>query len=128
MDVEITRKPGYLHVSVSERGGTDDARELLQKVMAAIEGDHRRLLINVRRSQAIFDVGQYGLSDALMRAAGVPGLKVALVADTEELFASYEYIERLAARRNLAAKAFRSDAEAVEWLLNGAPPLPAGRR
>ena len=118
MDIEITARAGYLEVSVSERGGTEDARALLQKIIAAMQaGDHRRLLISVRRSHAIFKVEEYGLSDVLNRAAGVPGLKVALVADTPELFASYQYVELLAAQKQLAAKAFRAQANAVRWLL-----------
>jgi hypothetical protein len=80
MDVEITARKGYLEVSVSERGGTEDARVLLQKIIAAVEaGDHRRVLLSVRRSRAIFKVEEYGLS--------------------------------------VATKAFRSEADAVRWLL-----------
>ncbi len=117
MDVKISPRSGYLEVSVSERGGTDDARDLMQKIIAAVQAEHRRLLVSARRSHAIFKVEAYGLSDALMRAAGVPGLKVALVADTPELFASYQYVELLAAQKRLLAKAFRSEAEAVSWLV-----------
>lgn len=121
MDVEITARPGYLQVSVSERGGAADALELLEKIRAAMRaGNHRNLLISVHRSDAIFKVERYGLSEVLTRAAGWPGLKVALVADTPELFASYQYVELLAAQKKLLAKAFRSETEAVGWLL--APP------
>ena len=121
MDVDITLRSGYLHVSVSERGGTEDAKALLQKIIAAVQSsERRRLLISVRRSRAIFKVEDYGLSDALTLAAGVPGLKVALVADTPELLASYQYVELLAAQKRLATKAFRSESDALKWLL--APP------
>jgi hypothetical protein len=34
-------------------------------------------LISVRQSEAIFNVAEYGLLDALTRLAGVPGLRVA---------------------------------------------------
>lgn len=115
----MTARKGYLEISVSGRGGKEDARELLQKIIAAVQaGEHRRLLISVKRSPAIFKVEEYGLSDVLMRAAGVPGLKAALVADTPELFASYQYVELLAAQKQLAAKAFRSEKDAVRWLLS----------
>lgn len=114
----MTARKGYLEVSVSERGGKGDARELLQQIIAAVQaGEHRRLLISVKRSRAIFKVEEYGLSDVLARAAGVPGLRVALVADTPELFASYQYVELLAAQKQLATKAFRSEPDAVRWLL-----------
>ena len=118
MEVEIAARNGYLEVSVSERGGTGDARIVLQKIIAAVQtGGHQRLLISVKRSPAIFRVEEYGLSDALMRAAGVPGLKVALVADTGELLVSYQYVELLASQKGLETKAFRSETDALAWLL-----------
>ena len=121
MDVEITARAGYLAVSVSERAGADDSRELLQKLIGVVQaGEHRRVLISVRRSRALFKVEDYGLSDVLTRAAGLPGLRVALVADTSELYASYQYVELLAAQKGLAAKAFRSEADALRWLFAAA--------
>jgi hypothetical protein len=118
VEIELTPRTGYLHVSVANRGGLEDAKDVLQRLVAAVQvGEHRRLLISVRQSPAIFRVEGYGLSDALTRAAGVPGLRVALVADTAELFASYQYVELLAAQKGLAAKAFRGEAEATVWLL-----------
>ena len=120
MDVEISARPGYLSISISQRGGSEDARQVLQTLIDAVrEGEHRKLLVSVRRSQAIFRVEEYGLSDALAMAAGVPGLRVALVADTSELYGSYQYVELLAAQKGLAAKAFRAEADAVRWLLAG---------
>lgn len=122
MDVEITPRAGYLYVGVAERGSSEESRELLQKLLAIVkEGEHRRVLISVRRSRAIFKVEEYGLSDVLGRAAGLPGLRVAMVADTSELFASYQYVELLAAQKQLAAKAFRSEADALRWLLAASP-------
>jgi hypothetical protein len=118
VDIQITPRPGYLNVAVARRGGVDEARQALQKIIAAVQmGDHRRLLICVRESGAISRVEDYGLTDALTRAAGVPGLKVAMVADTMELFSSYQAIELLAAQKHLAAKAFRTEQEALIWLL-----------
>jgi hypothetical protein len=117
MDVEISARPGYLSVSVAERGSPDESRALLQKLLGIVhDGEHRRVLISVRRSHAIFKVEEYGLSEVLARAAGFPGLRVAMVADTSELFASYQYVELLAAQKGLTAKAFRSEADALRWL------------
>ena len=76
-----------------------------------------RALIVVRRANPIFKVEEYQLSDAILRAAGIPGSRIALVADTSELLASYEYVELLARQKNLDAKAFRSESEALRWLL-----------
>lgn len=52
------------------------------------------------------------------RAAGIPGSRIALVADTSELLASYEYVELLARQKKLDAKAFRSESDALRWLLS----------
>lgn len=117
MEVDIFARASYLEVRVSDRAGSNDARASLQKIMAAMEAaDDRRVLISVRTSPALANLEEYGLSDALTRAAGIPGLKVALLADSPEVFASYQHIERLASQKNLAAKAFRSEAVAIGWL------------
>jgi hypothetical protein len=118
VDVDIEKREGYLYVAVADRGGPSDAREVLQKVIAAAQANlERRLLISVRRSDAIFKVEEYGLSDAIMRFAGVPGLRIAMVGDSPELFASYQYVEVLAMQKGLAARAFRAEREAIRWLL-----------
>lgn len=50
---------------------------------------------------------------SLWKSRGVPGLKIALVADTDELFViSYRYVEGLAMERGPTARAFRSEEEA----------------
>ena len=118
MDIEISSRPGYLSITVAKRQGVQDARNALQRIIDAIEAsDKRRLLIAVQESEAIFNVADYGLLDGIARLAGIPGVKIALVADTDELHLSYRYVEALAAERNLLAKAFRCDAAALEWLL-----------
>lgn len=116
MQIELTPHPGYLRIDVRSRGGVEDAREALQRIVEAV-GEHRRVLVSVHQSEAMYRVEAYGLSDALIRLAGVPGLKIALVADTRELFLSYQYVETLAAQRHLAMKAFRNEQEALPWLL-----------
>ena len=118
MEIDITPRTGYLHISVAERKGVQVARGALQQIIDAIEAsDQRRLLVTVRESEAIFNVAEYGLFDALTRLAGVPGLHVALVADTDELLVSYRYVEALATEQKLAAKAFRCEETALRWLL-----------
>ena len=122
MDIEIRSRRGYLHVGVAKREGVADARDALQQIIEAIEaGGHNRVLITVRESQALFGVAEYGLLDGISRLAGIPGLKIALVADSDELLVSYRYIEALAAERSLIAKAFRSQRRACRWLLGCLP-------
>jgi hypothetical protein len=118
VDIDLSPRRGYLYISVANRQGVEDAKDALQRIIDAINsGYHRRLLIAVSQSEAIFNVADYGLLDAITRLAGVPGLKIALVADTDELLLSYRYVETLAGQRNLSAKAFRTEGEALGWLL-----------
>ena len=118
MDIEITPRAGYVSVGVANRQGIPDAKDALQRIIEAIErAPDRRILIAVRESEAIFNVADYGLLDAVTRLAGIPGLKIALIADTDQLLLSYRYVEAVAAQRLLAARAFRSEPEALGWLL-----------
>jgi hypothetical protein len=117
VDIEIMPRKGYLHIAVAERKGVGQAKDALQRILDAIgASDQRRLLVSVRQSEAIFNVAEYGLLDALTRLAGVPGLRVALVADSDELLVSYRYVEALASERRLTAKAFRDEEQALAWL------------
>lgn len=118
MDIEISPREGYLCIALSERKGTGEATDALQRIIDVITAsDHRRLLLSVRQSEAIFNVAEYGLFDALTRLAGVPGLRIALVADSDELLVSCRYVEALASERTLAAKAFRHEQQALAWLI-----------
>jgi len=117
MEIRVAPSDGYLRIVVQDREGAADARDALQQILALLqEASNRRVLILVRRSVALFKVDEYQLPDAILRAAGIPGVRIALVGDTPELFASYEYVELLARQKQLLAKAFRTEAEAVQWL------------
>ena len=118
MQIRIAAHSGYLSILIEDREGIDDAKEAVQQILHALEtADTPRALIVARRAQAIFKVEEYQLSDAILRAAGIPGVKIALVADTAELFASYEYVELLSRQKGLDTKAFRSESDALRWLL-----------
>ena len=118
MNIRMAAHSGYLSILVEDREGIADAREAMQRIMHALEtAETPRALIVVRRATPIFKVEEYQLSEAILRAAGIPGVKIALVADTAELLASYEYVELLARQKDLDAKAFRSESEALRWLL-----------
>ncbi len=117
VDIDITPRKGYLYITVVDRKGAADAKDALQRIIDAIAtSDQRRLLLSVRQSEAIFNAAEYGLLDALTRLAGVPGLRIALVAGSDELLVSYRYVEALASERRLAAKAFRHEEHALAWL------------
>ncbi len=117
MDIEISPRKGHLYIGVCDRKGIPEAKDALQRIIDAIAAsDQRRLLVCVRQSEVIFNVAEYGLLDALTRLAGVPGLRIALVADSDELLVSYRYVEALASERKLAARAFRQEEQALAWL------------
>jgi hypothetical protein len=118
VEIQLTRHRDYVHIAVTNQGGVDDARALMQRIVAEIEGGTQRLLVSVRRSHALFKVEQYGLSDALRRLAGITGIKIALVGYSPELIASYQYVELLASQKGVAAKAFASEKESLRWLLS----------
>ena len=46
-------------------------------------------------------------------------MRVALLADAEELRAAHEYIEVLARQQGANVRAFRDEAQALEWLRAG---------
>jgi len=116
VQIEIARSPDYVRIAVCDRGGVDDAREVARQIMSAVEQGEKRVMVSFRRSDPIFRVDDY-LIDPLIQLAGIPGLKIALVADTPELFAGFEYISLVAAQKGVAEKPFRSDRDAISWLL-----------
>ena len=74
-----------------------------------------RFLVWVRNSRPIFKVDKYHLSDSFRQLAG-RDLRVALLADSEELRASLQYIEVLATQQGAKVRAFRDEVRALSWL------------
>ena len=109
-------------VLVCELYGRQSGAET-QEFIAAVAAESRRagckrILVSVRASRPIFRVEQYGISEHLRRAAANPGYRIALIADSEDLRASHEYIELLARQQNVAVRSFRDELAALEWLLS----------
>ena len=78
-----------------------------------------RMLVWVRRSRPIFKVEQYRISEHFKQVAANQEVRVALLADTEELRAAHEYIEVLARQQGANVRAFRDEPTALEWLRAG---------
>jgi hypothetical protein len=70
-------------------------------------------LIRVVHSRPIFRADQYA---GLTRLAADPGIRIALVADSEELRASHHYVELLTRQQGANVRGFNDEASAVEWL------------
>lgn len=98
-----------------------DTVEETQEFIAAVADEARRansprIAIVVRRSRPIFRVEQYRISEQFRVLAANPAVRVALLADTDELRAAHGYIEVLAAQHGANVRAFRDEPAAIEWL------------
>lgn len=79
-----------------------------------------RFVVWVRNSRPIFKVEQVRVSDSFKQLA-VRNVRVALLADSEEVRASHQYIEVLATQQGAKVRAFRDEARALSWLRAAAP-------
>ncbi len=117
----LTREPEYLRAEMFDRRTAEETRLFLAAAAAELERDPcSAVLVWVRSSIPVFAVGRYGLEDYLDRLAGRSAFKIALLADSEEVRISHEYVEALARQRGVAVRAFRDEAAALQWL--GAAP------
>ena len=108
----------FLRAEMKGRETAEETGQFLKEVSGAmLEQDRDRVLVVVRESRAIFKVEDYGLSDYFKAMAAKPGRRIALVGDSSESYAAHGYIELLARQRSLPVRAFRDEAEALEWLL-----------
>jgi hypothetical protein len=103
--------------------GRESVAETQQFIRAAMEEAAKqrcpRMLVRVRRSRPIFKVEQYRLSEHFKQIAANPQVRVALLADSEELRAAHEYIEVLARQQGANVRAFRDEPSALDWLRAG---------
>jgi hypothetical protein len=108
----------------AELFGRQTVEETLKFVEAlAVEARKRsvtRFVVWVRNSRPIFKVEQVRVSDSFKQLA-VRNVRVALLADSEEVRASHQYIEVLAAQQGAKVRAFRDEARALSWLRSAAP-------
>jgi hypothetical protein len=103
----------------AELFGRQTVEETLQFIEAlaaeARKSSATRLLVWVRNSRPIFKVDQYRISDSFKQLAR-RNLRVALLADSEEVRASHQYIEVLARQQGAELRAFRDEPRALDWL------------
>ena len=103
----------------AELFGRQTVEETLKFVEAlAAEARKRpvtRFVVWVRNSRPIFKVEQVRISDSFKQLA-VRNVRVALLADSEEVRASHQYIVVLAAQQGAKVRAFRDEARALSWL------------
>ncbi|HEV3007950.1 MAG TPA: hypothetical protein VGX52_02830 [Burkholderiales bacterium] len=104
----------------AELFGCKTVEETLQFVeaLAAEARKHAsaRILIWVRNSRPIFKLEQYKVSDQFKQLASHNDVRVALLADSDEVRASHQYIEVLASQQGAQVRAFREESRALNWL------------
>ena len=97
----------------AELFGRQTAEEMEQFVAALLaeigRTAARRVLIWVRNSRAMF-------RDELRQLSSRSDVHVALLADADEVRASHQYLEVLAAQQGSRLRAFRDEAHALAWL------------
>jgi hypothetical protein len=107
----------HLRADLFGRQTVDETLRFIQALAAeAREHAARRILIWVRNSRPIFKVDQYKVSDLFKQLAANKDVRVALLADSDEVRASHQYIEVLAGQQGARVRAFRDESRALNWL------------
>lgn len=125
MHYTIDQGTGCVRAEVFGRQTAAETQEFIQ----ALAGEVRKngctaVLVSVRNSRPIFRLDPAGI-EQLRRLAAQPRYRVALLADTEELRTSHEYLEVLARQQGANLRAFRDEASALGWL--GVSPTKSDR-
>ena len=114
IEVEGNSYPNILRAELSRRETAEEMQEFIRALNAEIQKRGCSLtLIRVVHSRPIFRADQYA---GLTRLAADPGIRIALVADSEELRASHHYVELLTRQQGANVRGFNDEASAVEWL------------
>ena len=122
MHYTIVQGNGHLRAELYGRQTLSETHDFIRAVTEEVlrNGD-TMVLVSVRNSRPIFKVDQYRIAEQFRRLAADPKYRIALLADSEEVRASHEYIEVLARQQNANVRAFRDEASALDWL--GTPAL-----
>ena len=117
MRYKFTMVHDCLRAELVGRESVDETQEFIRAVAAQAQKTRcPRILVWVRRSRPIFKVEQYRISEYFKQLAANPEVRVALLADSEEVRAAHEYIEVLARQQGANVRAFREELPALEWL------------
>jgi hypothetical protein len=107
----------HLRAELFGRQTVEETHEFVDAVVAeARKHSTRRVLIWVRNSRPIFKVEPQKLSEKFRQLAAQNGVRVALLADSDEVRASHQYIEVLAGQQGANVRAFRDEPRALDWV------------
>jgi hypothetical protein len=108
---------GILLAEMIGRETAEETAQFVQGLLAALrERGGNRVLISVVSSRSLFKVEDWKLSAAVDTIRGIPGFRVAFIADSKEVGMSQEYICMLLAQRGIEGRAFQSMEKARAWL------------
>jgi hypothetical protein len=117
MHFTFKQAQGYLRAELFGRQTVEQTLEFAQALSAeARKLAANRILIWVRNSRPIFKLERYSISEKFRQLANNRQLRVALLADSDEVRASHQYIEVLASQQGAPVRAFRDEARALDWL------------
>jgi hypothetical protein len=106
----------HLRAELFGRQTAEEALSFVEALAAeARNSAATRVLVWVRNSRPIFKLDAVRISGSFQQLAARK-VRVALLADSEELRASQQYIELLAAQQGARLRAFRDEARALAWL------------
>ena len=107
----------YLRATLYGRNTVEETLQFIEALAAeARKHAATRFLVCVRNSRPIFKVEQYKVSELFKQLAANKGVRVALLADSDEVRASHQYIEVLASQQGAQVRAFREEGRALRWL------------
>ena len=92
-------------------------RQTVEETLKFVEA----LAAEARKSSVTRFVVWVRTSRPIFKQLAVRNVRVALLADSEEVRASHQYIEVLAAQQGAKVRAFRDEARALSWLRSAAP-------
>jgi hypothetical protein len=117
MHYTIVQGKGHVRAELFGRQTVPETEEFIRALTEEVlRGGVTMVLVWVRNSRPIFKVDQYRIAEQFRRLAENPQYRVALLADSDEVRASHEYIEVLARQQGANVRAFRDEASALDWL------------
>lgn len=117
MHFTIEFAQNHLRAELFGRQTAGETQEFIRALVAeAHRHSTRRILIWVRNSRPIFRLEQFKPAEQFRQLASQKGVRVALLADSDEVRASHQYLEVLAGQQGADVRAFRDEPRALDWL------------
>lgn len=117
MEFNFRVMQGYLRAELFGRQTVEETYEFVSALIAETKkAAVARMLICVRNSRPIFKVEPHKVAEQFRQLAAKKDVRVALLADSDEVRASHQYLEVLAGQQGANVRAFRDEARALNWL------------